>query len=101
MLERCGIDPHFEKYGVEVRAWTAEPEKKFLTMSGIFEIHPWLALRALVGPNNRADILYLKMHKIVPTTNQTMSYQSCGKDTAAYRHWNATESVDVLKIVVN
>lgn len=100
LIERWGLDPHFEKYGVEVRAWNAESEKKFLTMAGIFKINPWLVLRALVGPNNRADILYLKMHKIVPTANQAMSYLSCSKD-AAYRHWNATEAVNELKIVVN
>lgn len=99
LIERWGLDTNLEKYGVNVRLWSAEPEKKFLTMRGIFKINPWLALRALVGPNNRADILYLKLNQIVPTANQAMSYLGCSKD-AAYRHWNATENVESLKIVV-
>lgn len=99
LIERWGLDSHLEKYGVEVRQWSAEPEKKFLTMKGIFKINPWLALRALVGPNNRADILYLKLYKIVPTANQAINYLSCSRD-AAYRHWNATENVELLKVIV-
>lgn len=100
LIERWGLDTHLEKYDVNVRSWSAESEKKFLTMKGIFKINPWLALRALVGPNNRADILYLKLYQIVPTANQAMSYLGCSKD-AAYRHWNATENVEMLKIVVD
>ncbi len=98
LIERWGLDTILEKYDVNVRLWSAEPEKKFLTMKGIFKINPWLALRALVGPNNRADIIYLKLYQIVPSANQAMSYLGCSKD-AAYRHWNATENVESLKIV--
>ena len=99
LIERWGLDPHFQKYGVDVRQWGAEPEKKFLTMRGIFKINPWIALRALVGPNNRADILYLKLHKIVPTANQAVARLGCGKD-AAYRYWNATKNIESLKVDV-
>ncbi len=69
LIKRWGLDLDFKKFGAQVRTLPIENPKKFFTHERIFKMNIWLSLRALVGANNRADILYLKTQNIVPTAN--------------------------------
>lgn len=99
LIERWGVDPIFKTFGGEVRTLPLEDSKKFFLLERVFKENPWLALRALVGANNRADILYVKTQGIVPTANQASKYLSCSVD-AAYRYWNAAKDIKRIKLSI-
>ena len=99
LIERWGLDPDFKKFGAEVRTLPYEDSKKFFTLEKIFKMNAWLSLRALIGSNNRADILYVKTQGIAPTANQAAKILSCSTD-AAYRYWNAAHSIKTVKISI-
>lgn len=99
LLERWGIDSDFKKYGAEVRTLPLEPSKKFFTLEKIFKMNMWLSLRALIGTNNRADIIYVKTSKLVPTANQAAKFLGCSID-AAYRYWRAASAIEGVKLQI-
>ncbi len=49
---------------------------------------PWLRLRAAIGANWRADLLYVMLFKLADNPNQASRLLACSYETA-HRNWQA------------
>src|SRR5690606_9828344 len=67
LIKKWGSETSLEDFGVKVRKFYDESEKKLMSFKKLCEFNPWLKYRAIIGPNTRADVLYLK------ATNQNQS----------------------------
>lgn len=98
-LEKHGTDPSFKKYGSKIPNIFNEDPKKFFTLKHIVSNHPWLKIRALVGANYRADLIYLKSAGIVESPASSYKIMGCERATA-YRLWDSIALVEDLEKLI-
>ncbi|MBI4405467.1 MAG: hypothetical protein HY537_14990 [Deltaproteobacteria bacterium] len=98
LISKYGIDEEFQTIKVKVARILPEDEKKILSLQGILRANGWLRLRALIGPNFRADVAYLYISGQATGPAETARVLQCARDTA-YRNWRALEEADVRKMV--
>lgn len=99
LIKLWGTEKTLEPFGVKVRSFYEQDTKKFFVMKKILADHPWLKIRALVGPNYRADIIYLKTSGIAQTAYKAARICGC-TDATAYRLWNSLKDIGDLKGLV-
>jgi hypothetical protein len=95
-VQRRGYDKDFGKLGYNVaQFFDDQPERKLKTFKRIYSENHWLRLRALVGPDYRADALYLL--KTNPTTTQSdlAKILGCNKSSIS-RIWSSLKNVEDL-----
>ncbi len=98
LVSKHGEDPHFREFGYRIAMLHPEDEKKILSLNGILRSNLWLRLRALIGPNFRADLVYLIVAGLAENPNQAASLLGCSRETA-YRLWKAvTQFEDLTKL---
>lgn len=98
LISKYGEDPELKEFDMRVAYILPENEKKVLDLRGILKIHRWLRLRVLIGPNFRADLIYLLSLKTVKNPNQAAKILGCSRETA-YRLWKEVtlfEGIDKL-----
>ena len=99
LVEKYGLDEDFLKFKVKVLAQPLPAEKKYFNRESILVRNPWLRLRALIGPNYRADITYLRAAKIANTPVEAYSVAGCTR-AVAYTHWRVLSQLkDIEKLV--
>ncbi|MCB0370736.1 MAG: hypothetical protein KDD45_15265 [Bdellovibrionales bacterium] len=102
-VKKWGLDPNFLKFKIKVPDYFKQPEKKFYSLKGILSNNPWLKIRAIVGANYRADLVYLKFSGRVKTPMQAIEALACSKATV-YRLWESIsliEDIDNLNLQVS
>ena len=85
-------------YKVKISKILPENEKKILSLKGILKSNRWLRLRAVFGPNFRADVVYLYVAGIASGPAEAARLLKCSRDTA-YRNWRALEEADVRQLI--
>lgn len=96
LIKIWGTEKTLEPFGVKVRTFYEHDAKKFFVMKKILAHHSWLKIRALVGPNYRADIIYLKSSGHAETAYKAARICGC-TDATAYRLWKSLEDFGDLK----
>ena len=99
LLDKWGLDPSFKKYKIIVPKLFEEAEKKFFNRKHILENNPWLRIRALVGSNYRADLIYLKSANIVDSPAKAYKIVGCERSTA-YKIWDSISEVGNLEKLI-
>ncbi|MDC0980313.1 hypothetical protein OAQ84_01115 [Bdellovibrionales bacterium] len=95
-LDRKGIDKDFKKFKLTVADFFDEqPEKKFKTLKKIYSENLWLRLRALIGPEYRADAIYLKVSGLAGNQIQATKILGCNKSSTS-RIWASIRNIDDL-----
>ncbi|MCB0411456.1 MAG: hypothetical protein KDD22_02950 [Bdellovibrionales bacterium] len=89
-----GAEESLLEFGVKVKKFDFE-DKKLHEHKIIFERNGWLKLRALVGANYRADILFLLSCGKAETVNQAAKIAGCNS-RAAYRLYEYAKVFDNL-----
>jgi hypothetical protein len=98
LISKYGVDEEFRKMGVRIAKILPEDEKKILSLQGVLKANEWLRLRALMGPNFRADIAFLFLSELVSGPAEASRYLGCARDTA-YRNWRALEAASVKEFI--
>jgi hypothetical protein len=107
LIERDGADPHFQKFGVtipllleksrELRAGGFQNQTKLRSREYILDTNPWLRLRAALGTNWRADILFVILTGLASNAYQTGKLLGCSYETA-HRIWTAAQGAKVTEL---
>jgi hypothetical protein len=93
-IARKGADKDFKKMLVAVADFfEPQHEKKFKSMELILSENPWLRLRAIAGPEFRADAVYFKVIQGVDSQAEAVKLIGCNKSSVS-RIW---QSIDGLK----
>ena len=95
-----GTEPSLLAFGVKVRLFYKVNEKKLFTLKEIYKRNTWLKLRVMIGPNYRADILYLKSTGMTKTAYQAAKIAGCNTSTAT-RIWKSVEYIPDLKKLIH
>lgn len=90
MIEKHGLDPEFGEFGLKIARILPEDRKKILTCQGIIKGNKWLRFRAWIGPNFRADLLFLVSEKLVTNPFQAAKQLGCSYQTT-HRLWKQVE----------
>lgn len=98
LISKYGIDEGFREFGVKIAKIAPEDRKKIRSLKAILQNNDWLRIRALIGPNFRADIAYLYLSNRVHGPADAARFLKCSKDTA-YRNWRAIEDADARKLL--
>lgn len=98
LLSKNGVDEEFKKLGLKIARIDAEDRKKIRSLKAILQSNGWLRIRALIGPNFRADIAYLYLSNRAEGPADAARVLKCSRDTA-YRNWKAIEEADVRSLV--
>ena len=99
LIKMWGLEPSLLPFGVKVRSFYKVNEKKFFNLEKICKRNGWLKLRAMIGPNYRADILYLKSTGIAQTAYQAAKIAGCNTSTST-RIWKSVECIPDLKKLI-
>ena len=99
LIKMWGIEPSLLPFGVKARSFYKVNEKKIFSLKEIFKRNLWLKLRAMIGPNYRADILYLKSTGLAKTAYQAAKIVGCNTSTAT-RIWKSVEHISDLKKLI-
>ncbi len=94
--KKWGLDPNFQKFKMKVPNYFEQPTKKLYTLKGILAGNPWLKMRALIGSNYRADLVYLKASRQIENPKDAIEALSCSTATI-YRLWSSISLVDDLE----
>jgi hypothetical protein len=93
LVTRDGADPHFKKFGILMPTiekaegdFQRFPTKKLRPREHLLATNPWLRLRALLGANWRADVLFVILADLADNANQTSHLLGCSYETA-HRIW--------------
>jgi hypothetical protein len=102
LVARAGSDPSFEAFGWAIPALDRSKErfpqkKKLYTRDEVMCRSPWLRLRAAVGANWRADLLFAMLFGLAKNANQASRLLGCSYETA-YRSWEACKSANVTAL---
>ena len=101
LVAKNGRDKEMAEFGIEAAQINPEDGKKVLSWRGILRTNGWLHLRALMGPNFRADVAYLYLSGAAVGPAGAARLLACSRETA-YRNWRALDDADarrVLKLV--
>lgn len=99
IVKAHGAEPGFLEFGAKVRKFVEPSEKKLHPLKTIFSRNPWLKMRAIFGPNFRADISYLILSNQAKTAYQAGKIAGCG-NTSAYRLMKYIKEFDNLKALL-
>ena len=99
LIKIWGIESGLRPFGVKVRSFYKVNEKKFFVLEKICKNNIWLKFRAVIGPNYRADILYLKSTGTAKTAYQAAKIAGCNTSTAT-RIWKSVECIPDLKRLI-
>jgi len=95
-IQRNGIDKEFKKFNLNLADFfDIQHEKKFAPMIKIYSQNPWLRLRALIGTDYRADIIYLKISGVISNQAEAAKIIGCNKSSVS-RVWNSIKGFDEL-----
>lgn len=98
LVSKHGVDEEFLEFGIRTPLIAPADPKKILSVEGILKRNSWLRMRALIGPNFRADIAYLMAARIVGNAHQASKTLGCNAETA-YRLWRTLEiAPDLAKL---
>lgn len=102
LVARDGGDPSFEAFGWAIPTLDRREErfpqkKKLYTRDEVMCRSPWLRLRAAVGANWRADLLFAMLFGLAKNANQASRLLGCSYETA-YRSWEACKSANVTAL---
>ncbi len=98
LVSKYGPDEDFAEFGVDITKVAPEDGKKILSLRGILNNNSWLRLRAVMGPNFRADTAYLYLTNSAGGPAEVARILGCSRDTA-YRNWRALENSDARKVL--
>lgn len=59
LIDEFGLEDSLISFGVKVRKFYDESEKKINSFHQILKTNNWLKYRVVIGPNTRSDVLYL------------------------------------------
>ena len=99
LIKIWGCESSLLPFGVKVRSFYKVNEKKFFNLREICKRNIWLKLRAMIGSNYRADILYLKLTGISKTAYQAAKIAGCNTSTST-RIWKSLEHIPDLKKLI-
>ena len=99
LIKLWGAETSLLPFGVKVRSFYKVNEKKLFSLKEIYKKNIWLKLRAIIGPNYRSDILYLKSTGIAKTAYQAAKIAGCNTSTAT-RIWKSVEYIPDLKKLI-
>ncbi|MCB0341637.1 MAG: hypothetical protein H6626_09330 [Pseudobdellovibrionaceae bacterium] len=99
-LERKGVDRDFKKVGLEIADFFEEQtEKKLKTIKKIYLENDWLRLRALSGPDYRADTLYLLKAGLAKNQSEVAKWLQCNKSSVS-RIWSSIKNIHELAEII-
>ena len=99
LIKMWGTEPSLLPFGVKARSFYKVSEKKLFTLKEIYKRNTWLKLRAVIGPNYRSDVLYLKSTGMAKTAYQAAKIAGCNTSTAT-RIWKSVEYIPDLKKLI-
>jgi hypothetical protein len=99
LIDKHGKDKSFQRFGWNIPDLYNEPSRKFFTLKGILANNAWLRLRALIGANYRADLIYLKAGRKVDNPSQALKVLGSSKATT-YRLWEAISLIEDIENMV-
>ena len=99
LISKYGEDEEFKEFGLKLAKIDPEDEKKILDLPSILKSHPWLKIRALVGANFRADLVYWMSLKILKNPNQAAKLLGCSRETA-YRLWKEISLFENIEKII-
>lgn len=95
-IQRRGCDKDFAKVGCKIaHFFEDQPERKLKTLKRIYSENQWLRLRALVGPDYRADALFLLKANPKRTQSDLAKTLGCNKSSIS-RIWSSLKNVEDL-----
>ncbi|MCB0408537.1 MAG: hypothetical protein KDD34_10050 [Bdellovibrionales bacterium] len=98
-VKHHGAEEAFLEFGASVRKFLAPSDKKLLTLKAILKRNGWLKLRALMGPNYRADVIYLRSSGAAKNVSEAARMALCDY-TATYRILKYSEELEHLEKVL-
>jgi hypothetical protein len=99
LISKYGEDTELKEFGIVVAKFEPEDSKKVLDLPNILKLNPWLKLRALIGANFRADLIWCLTQKAVQNPNQAAKALGCSRETA-YRLWKEVSLFENLERLV-
>jgi transcriptional regulator with XRE-family HTH domain len=100
-LKRLGVDKDFKKFNVRLaNFFEIQHEKKFKSYAEIYTENLWLKLRALIGPDFRADAIYLKASGRAKNQIEAARIIGCDKSSIS-RIWSSIKSIEDLAPLVS
>lgn len=100
-IGRRGVDKEFNKLNARVaNFFDDQTDKKFKTQKLIYSENLWLKLRALVGPEYRADVIYLLFRKRAASQSDAAKILGCHKSSIS-RIWGVLPELTALFPVIN
>ncbi len=93
LLKVKGIDPDFQKFGIDVIPMKGSHSKKFKKRERVLKENIWLRNRSLWGSNLRADVASVLMLGLAKNKYQTAKLLDCSIDGVT-KSWNAFHEVE-------
>jgi len=99
-INRKGLDKDFASVGARVANFFDEPvERKQKPLNRIFKEHPWFRLRAIAGPDYRADVIYLKLAGLSKNQIEAARFLGCHKSSIS-RVWASIGDIHALTFIL-
>jgi hypothetical protein len=99
LIAHWGVESSLEKYGVRVRAFYVEEERKFFPLKDVLANNEWLRVRSIVGPTYKADIAYFKVSGKAKTADEAQSLSGCPPIEAS-RYWEEIKGISSIDKLV-
>ncbi|MGE3682721.1 MAG: hypothetical protein AB7G93_13430 [Bdellovibrionales bacterium] len=99
LISQWGVEKSLEPYGVRVRAFYEEAQKKFYVLDGILKNNEWLRIRSKIGANFKADVAYFKISGKATSATEAARLAGCTLQEAK-RHWKALAHVSRIDNLV-
>jgi len=100
-LNRKGVDKDFKKFKVTVPDFfDQQSEKKFKPLKRIYSENLWLKVRAIAGPDYRADAIYLRSRGAIKTQSELAKTLGCNKSSIS-RFWNSIQDIDLIHLGIS
>lgn len=98
--KKKGVDKDFSKVGIKVADFFEEqPEKKLKTIKRIYHENEWFRLRAISGPDYRADTLFLLKKGLAKTQSEVSGWLGCNKSSIS-RIWASVKNIEDLVVLI-
>lgn len=103
LIARDGADPHFAKFGIQMPMLDAvgrlagSTHKKLRAREFVLATNPWLRLRAALGSNWRADVLFVILSGLAANPFQASRLLGCSYETA-HRIWSGAVEAKVKEL---
>ncbi len=100
LINKYGIDEEFRKIGVSIYNLAPSDEKKIFSLEKIIGDNRWFKIRALIGANYRADMVYIISEKLVKNPNQAIKFLRCSRETAYRLYKNIDFTLKLGKLTI-